>query len=115
MMNKKIIALLMLGSIWVFCQGCSVSKEDAEVVSTTRTVSIYNEGKGFEYWLDQKAYNSQGENITTVEEEGTQITISAIVEVRQGILIIPNIEIYQDNKKVILKKINSGLYWYEVK
>ena len=114
-MNKKVIALLMLGSIWVFCQGCSVSREDAEAISTIRTISIYNEGKGFEYWLDQKVFNSQGENVTTVVEQGTHITISAIVEVRQGILIIHNIELYQDNKKVVLKKINSSFYWYEVK
>ena len=109
------MALLILASIWAFCQGCSVDKGDEEVLSITRTISISNEGKRFEYWLDQKGYSSQGENINTTVEKGTQITVSAIVEVREGTQILPNIRIYQDSVKVVLKKINSSFYWYEVK
>jgi hypothetical protein len=106
----KIISLALL-VISVFCQGCSSDEQ----VDNTRTITISNGGKTFEYWIGQSRYSSGGGTITTLLDKGTQITVCGIVEVREGKQILPDIQIYQDGSKVVLVKITSSFYWYEVK
>jgi uncharacterized protein YcfL len=109
----KTISLTLLAIILVVCQGCS-SDQEIQTVST-KTLSIFNGGKAFEYWIDKTGYSSGGETITAVVEKGTQITVCGVVVVRQGSVILPNIQIYQDGSRVTLVKITSSFYWYQVK
>ena len=78
-------------------------------------IQISNEGKPFEYWLNKVRYDSEGQGINVMVDSGTQITLSAIVPVINGVSISPNFKVYQDGRIVELKKVKIGLFWYEVK
>ena len=84
-------------------------------VAAQHTISISNEGKPFEYWLGQIHYDSEGQNIRVTLDPGTQITLSAIVPVINGVIFSPNFQVYQDGRAVELKKVTTGFFWYEVK
>jgi len=79
------------------------------------TINISNEGKPFEYWLGQIHYDSEGQDVRTTVDPGTQITLSAIVPVINGVAVSPNFQVYQDGRAVELKKVTLGFFWYEVK
>jgi hypothetical protein len=79
------------------------------------SVRISNDGKQFEYWLGSEHHNSNGATASLTVKEGTQITMAAVVRVVDGVPIIPNIKLYQDDKLATIKQVTQGFFWYEVK
>ena len=119
---KQIIKNILLAfTLWVIfitmilsLTSCT-SDTILEEISVERTIRISNEDKPFEYWLDKVHYDSDGSNVRVVVDKGTQITLSAIVPVIDGVPISPNFQVYQDNRLVELVKVTKGFFWYEVK
>jgi len=81
---------------------------------TQHTIKISNDGKPFEYWLYQAHYNSDGQEVEVSVNSGTQITMSAIVPVVNGVSVIPNFQVKQDGVVVEIKQVTLGFYWYKV-
>lgn len=81
--------------------------------ATTRLITISNDDKPFEFWLDNYHYSSSTP-ITILVEKNTQITITAVVEVQNNIPITPNIKVYQNNVQVQIEQITTGWFKYFV-
>lgn len=110
---KSYFIIVGLSIIWLTCQSCS--NEDNQIqTSNKRQIQISNEGNQFEYWLNQDRHNSNGETISVIVDKGTQITICSVVRVIDGVIIIPNVQVYQDSKVMSIRQVNKGLFWYEV-
>jgi hypothetical protein len=105
--------LILLSLIWVTCQSCSTDETQPTV--TVRSIHISNNGKPFEYWVGKERNESDGKSVFEYFPNGTEITIGAVVEVKDNVEIIPNIIVYQDSKLVQLKQITKSFYWYKVK
>jgi hypothetical protein len=120
-MKRNIKDILLVTTLWLFfftiilsltsCSPENIPSSD----EVQHTIHISNEGKPFEYWLDNVHYNSEGQEIKVMVDSGTQITLTAIVRVINGVPIIPNFKVYQDSRIVELKKITMGFFWCEVK
>jgi len=115
-MNKHISTTILL--IFGLCiQSCTTDIEQVQQAiqqDTQHTIRISNEGKPFEYWLYQTHYNSDGQDVNISVESGTQITMSAIVPVVNGVAITPNFDMYQDGLPVEIKQVTPAFYWYKV-
>jgi hypothetical protein len=101
----------------VCLQSCTSGVEDVQQAiqqDTQHTIRISNEGKPFEYWLYQAHYNSDGQEVEVSVNSGTQITMSAIVPVVNGVSIPPNFTVRQDGSVVQIKQVTSAFYWYQV-
>ena len=79
----------------------------------TRVITISNDNKPFEYWLDSVHYTSNGP-VSMCVPQGTQITIVAVVEVENGYIVIPNVKLYQDNMLIDIYQINYGTWLHQV-
>ena len=120
-MKRNIKDILLVTTLWLFfftiilsltsCSPENIPSSD----EVQHTIHISNEGKPFEYWLNNVHYNSEGQEIKVMVDSGTQITLTAIVRVINGVSIIPNFKVYQDSRVVELKKITTGFFWCEVK
>lgn len=111
---KEILLRLLFFSMIVSSSSCTpeyIPESDA----VQHIIHISNEGKPFEYWLNKVHYDSEGQEIGVMVDSGTQITLSAIVPIINGVPISPNFRVHQDNRVVVLKKITTGFFWYEVK
>jgi len=110
-MKKLFLSALVI----ITCASCS--SEDIEVPTqsepTLHLISISNDNKPFEYWLD-KQYFSSSTPVSLVVPSNTQITIGAIVEVRNNVELLPNIVVSQDNKLVKIKQVTKSFYLYRV-
>ena len=78
-----------------------------------RVITISNDNKPFEYWLNSVHYTSNGP-VSMCVPQGTQITIIAVVEVVNTYYVIPNIKLYQDNVLIDIFQINFGTFWHQV-
>jgi hypothetical protein len=78
-----------------------------------RVITISNDNKPFEYWLNSVHYSSNGP-VTMCVPQGTQITIVAVVEVINTYYVIPNVKLYQDNVLIDIYQINFGTFWHQV-
>jgi hypothetical protein len=120
-MKQNIKNILLAFTLWVIfitmvlsLTSCT-SDTIPEEISVERTIRISNEGKPFEYWLGKVHYDSRGQEVNIIVDLGTQITLSAIVPVIDGVPISPNFQVYQDDRLVELRKVTLGFFWYEVK
>lgn len=96
---------------------CTSDIEEVQQITqqnVQRTIRVSNEGKSFEYWLNQAHYSSDGQEVIVSVNSGTQITLGAIVPVVNGVSISPNFEVYQDGVLVEIKKVTLGFFWYQV-
>ena len=107
-MKNLFLSLILL----VTCLSCT-SEDNPEPVERQYLVTISNDDKPFEYWLDSVHY-STNTPVTVYVPERTQITITAVVRVVDNVIIIPNIKLYQDNNLVQLRQITSGFFWYQI-
>ena len=120
-MKRNVKDVLLATTLWLFffiiilslssCSPENIPSSD----EVQHTIQISNEGKPFEYWLNKVRYDSEEQGINVMVDSGTQITLSAIVPVINGVSISPNFKVYQDGRIVELKKVKIGLFWYEVK
>jgi len=78
-----------------------------------RVITISNDNKPFEYWLNSVHYSSNGP-VSMCVPQGTQITIVAVVEVINTYYVIPNVKLYQDNVLIDIYQINFGTFWHQV-
>ena len=119
-MKQNIKDALLVFAMWVVLFTTVLSMTSCTTdnippsVATQRNIHISNQGKPFEYWLDQMHYDSDGQQVRVMVDLGTQITLSAIVPVIEGVAISPNFQVYQDGRVVELKKVTAGFFWYEV-
>ena len=107
-MKNLFLSLILL----ITCISCT-SEDNPEPVERQYLVTISNDDKPFEYWLDSVHY-STNTPVTIYVPERTQITITAVVRVVEGVVIIPNIKLYQDNQLVELGQVTSGFFWYQI-
>ena len=96
----------------ITCISCT-TEDNPEPVEREYLITISNDDKPFEYWLDSIHYSANGP-ISVYVPERTQITITAVVRVVDDVIIIPNIKLYQDNNLVELRQITSGFFWYQI-
>jgi hypothetical protein len=109
---KKFISLgILLAATLTSC----TSEDITPAPDPYHQIRISNDGKQFEYWLGSERHNSNGDTVLLSVKEGTQITMTAVVRVVDGVTIIPNIKLYQDNKLATIRQITQGFFWYEVK
>ena len=110
-MKKVLFSVLVV----ISCVSCS--SEDIEVQTqpepTSHLISISNDDKPFEYWLD-KEYYSSSTPVSLIVPSNTQITIGAIVEVRNNVEILPNIQVYHNNKLVTLRQVTKSFFIYRI-
>ena len=78
-----------------------------------RVITISNDDKPFEYWLNSVHYSSNGP-VSMCVPQGTQITITAVVFVVNTYYVIPNVKLYQDNVLIDIYQINYGTFWHQV-
>ena len=109
--NLRILSLF----IFSLATLSSCTTDEIQPTETVHSVHISNGGKPFEYWLEKEYYGSNGDAAFLYVPKGTQITIGATVEVIEDIEIIPNIQVYQDDKAVELRQITKGFFLYRVK
>jgi hypothetical protein len=120
-MKQNIKNILLAFTLWVIFITMVLSLTSCTTdnippsVAIQRNIYISNQGKPFEYWLDQMHYDSDGQQVRVMVDLGTQITLSAIVPVIDGVPISPNFQVYQDDRLVELRKVTLGFFWYEVK
>jgi len=107
-MKKLFLFFILL----ITCISCT-SEDNPEPVEREYLITISNDDKPFEYWLDSVHYSTNGP-ISVYVPQDTQITITAVVRVVDDVIIIPNIKLYQDNTLVQLRQITSGFFWYQV-
>ena len=113
--------LILLSLIWVTCQSCSTDEtqptvtDETQPTVTVHSIRISNNGKPFEYWVGKERNESDGKSVFEYFPNGTEITIGAVIEVKDNVEIIPNILVYQDSKPAQLKQITKSFYWYKVK
>lgn len=96
---------------------CTSDVEEVQQITeqnVQRTIRVSNEGKPFEYWLNQAHYSGDGQEVIVSVNSGTQITLGAIVPVVNGVSISPKFEVYQDGVLVEIKKVTLGFFWYQV-
>ena len=109
---KKFISLgILLAATLTSCTSEDIQTEP----NPYHSVRISNNGKQFEYWLGSEHHNSNGDTVSLTVKDGTQITMAAVVEVVNNVVIIPNIKLYQDDKLATIKQVTQGFFWYEVK
>jgi hypothetical protein len=117
--NMKDILLVIVLRLFFFTVIVSLVSCSPDYIPSSdevqHTIHISNEGKPFEYWLNKVHYDSEGQEIKVIVDSGTQITLSAIVPVINGVSISPNFQVYQDSRIVELKKVTIGFFWYKVK
>jgi hypothetical protein len=120
-MKQNIKNILLAFTLWVIFITMVLSLTSCTTdnippsVAIQRNIYISNQGKPFEYWLGKVHYDSRGQEVNIIVEVGTQITLSAIVPVIDGVPISPNFQVYQDGKVIKLRKVTLGFFWYEVK
>ena len=106
--------LLFLSLLIITFTSCSTGDIETQVQceSVNRLITISNDNKPFEYWLN-KEYFSSSTPVSLIVPSNTQITIGAIIEVRNNIEILPNIKVYQDNNAVKIKQITKSFFSYK--
>lgn len=110
MKNILFLTLILL----ITCQSCT--PEDSPVIkaeTSKHLITISNDNKPFEYWLDSVHYSTTTP-ISIYVPKNTQITITAVVTVINNTPVIPNIKLYQDSKLVQIRQITSGFFWYQI-
>jgi hypothetical protein len=104
--------LFFIALAFIALSSCTVPDNNIPQ-STTRLITISNDNKPFEYWLDNYHYCAET-TVSILVEKNTQITITAVVEVQNNIPIIPNIKVYQNNVQVQTNQISTGWFIYVV-
>jgi hypothetical protein len=107
-MKNLFLSLTLL----ITCLSCT-TEDIPELKEKESLITISNDDKPFEYWLDSVHYSTNGP-ISIYVPQRTQITITAVVRVVDGAVIIPNVKLYQDNKLVELRQVTSGFFWYQI-
>ena len=109
-MKNLFLSLTLL----VTCLSCTTEEiTDTSSEPGKHLVTISNDDKPFEYWLDSVHYSTTTP-VTVYVPQHTQITITAVVRVVDNVVIIPNVKLYQDNKLVELRQVTSGFFWYQI-
>ena len=108
---KNLLFLLLL---IITCTSCTSEDIETQIQSQSvdHLITISNDNKPFEYWLN-KEYFSSSTPVSLVVPSNTQITIGAIVEVQNGVEILPNIKVYQNNISVKIKQITKSFFSYK--
>jgi hypothetical protein len=106
--------LLFLLILIITCTSCTSGdiKTKVQCQSVDHLITISNDNKPFEYWLNKEYFNSSTP-VSLVVPSNTQITIGAIVEVRNGVEMLPNIKVYQNNISVKIKQITKSFFSYK--
>jgi hypothetical protein len=110
MKNILFLSLFLL----ITCQSCTTEEiPTSNAEPKKHLITISNDNKPFEYWLDSAHYSTTTP-VSIYVPEHTQITITAVVTVVNNTPIIPNIKVHQDNKLVQIRQITSGFFWYQI-
>jgi len=106
---KKLVLILLA---FISFASCTPDNDDIPQPIPT-LITISNDNKPFEFWLDNFHYTSSTP-ITLLVKKNTQITITAVIEVQNNVPIIPNIKVYKNNVQVQIEQISTGWFKYFV-